>query len=67
MLECVFVLLPGVADRSEFTSAVAVPIPLRKSALAMCALLVLVIEHPTHVTLNPQSDALNKMNYCMRL
>lgn len=27
-LECVFVLLPGVEDRSEFTSAVVIHVPL---------------------------------------
>lgn len=44
-LECVFVLLPGVEDRSEFTSAVVIDVPLGKHVACP------VIELLTPVTL----------------
>ena len=50
VLVCVFVFLPGVADRNELTSLVVVHVPLWKN------LFDLVIAHFTQVTLlNPQS------------
>lgn len=42
-LACVFMGLPGAADRSEFTSAVVIHMPLLKYMLL--ERLVLVIEH----------------------
>lgn len=40
-------LLPGVEDRSEFTSAVATHVSLRKNMFCL-VWLVLVTEHLTH-------------------
>lgn len=36
LLVCVLVLLPGVADRSEFTSAVVIYLPLEKTWFLPC-------------------------------
>ena len=49
--------LPGVRDRSEFTSAVVMAMSLYKVwGFFVCFLLVLVIEHLTHaISLNPPS------------
>lgn len=48
--------LPGVAARSEFTSAAASHVPLWKNMSVAVAWLVLVTEHLTHaILLNPPS------------
>jgi hypothetical protein len=37
-LECVFMLIPGAADRSELTAAVVIHMPLLKNIFAVCHL-----------------------------
>lgn len=56
LLECVSRLLPGVADRSEFTSAVVTHVPLWNHMFLCHVQLVLVTVNFTQVTLlNHQS------------